>query len=52
MAKENNQNGNYEDDIYAASQKELIWMRFKKHKLAMAAGIVLIIMYALSLIHI
>ena len=49
MAKENHQNENYENEIYAASQKELIWMRFKKHKLAMAAGIVLIIMYALAI---
>lgn len=44
-----NENENYESKLYAASQKELIWMRFKKHKLAMAAGIVLIIMYTLAI---
>lgn len=49
MKNNNEENENYENEIYAASQKELIWMRFKKHKLAMAAGVVLIIMYTLAI---
>ena len=49
MKNKNEENENYESEIYAASQKELIWMRFKKHKLAMAAGIILIIMYTLAI---
>ena len=32
-------------DIYYASQMRLIWRKFKKHKLAVASGVVLIFMY-------
>lgn len=41
-------NKNIETEIYGASQSKLIWMRFRKHRLAMVAGIVLIIFYILA----
>ena len=34
-----------EDQVYVASQWQLMWWRLRKHRLAMGAGIVLIIMY-------
>lgn len=36
-------------DISIASQWKMIWWRFKKHKLAMGAGIVLLIIYILAI---
>lgn len=36
-------------NIYALPQWKLIWMRFRKHKLAMAASIVLIILYTMAI---
>lgn len=45
-----------EEAVYMETQAQLIWRKFKKHKLAMAGMIILIILYAvgffLSLIHI
>ncbi len=38
-----------EEQIYAASQWQLMWWRLRRHKLAMAAGIVLVIFYAVVL---
>ncbi len=37
-----------EERIYAASQWQLMWWRLRRHKLAMIAGIVLIIFYCLT----
>lgn len=34
---------------YTASQSQLIWRRFRKHKLAMGSAVVLIILYALAI---
>ena len=42
--------GNRTDErIYAASQWQLMWWRLRRHKLAMAAGIVLVIFYCVAL---
>ncbi len=38
-----------EERIYAASQWQLMWWRLRRHKLAMIAGIVLIIFYCLTI---
>jgi peptide/nickel transport system permease protein len=38
-----------EEKIYAASQWQLMWWRLRKHRLAMAAGIVLIMFYVVAL---
>lgn len=38
-----------DEDIYMASQWQLIWRRFKKHKLAMIAAGALIIIYTLAI---
>lgn len=35
--------------IYTASQRQLIWWRFRKHKLAMTGAVMLIIMYTLAI---
>jgi peptide/nickel transport system permease protein len=37
------------ESVYYASQRELIWKRFKRHKLAVAGGIVVILLYLLAL---
>ena len=37
------------EDVYIASQWQLMWWRLKRHKLAMGAGIVLIVMYVMVL---
>ena len=37
------------DDVYVASQWQLMWWRLKRHRLAMGAGIVLIVMYVMVL---
>ena len=34
-----------EDQVYVASQWQLMWWRLRKHRLAMGAGVVLVIMY-------
>ena len=36
-------------DVYVASQWQLMWWRLKRHRLAMGAGIVLIVMYVMVL---
>lgn len=38
-----------EERIYAASQWQLMWWRLRRHKLAMIAGITLIVFYSISL---
>jgi len=38
-----------QEELYYASQSKLIWMRFKKHKLALVAMSVLAILYSLSI---
>ena len=38
-----------EQRIYTASQSQLIWWRFRKHKLAMIGGVVLILLYLLAI---
>ena len=40
------QNG---ESAYYASQRELVWRRFKRHKLAIAGGIVVILLYLIAL---
>lgn len=37
--------------IAAASQWQLIWLRFKKHRLAMVGSFVLIVLYAMAIFH-
>lgn len=34
-----------EDNIFYATQWQLMWLKFKKHKVAMAAGVIIILMY-------
>lgn len=36
--------------IYGASQWQLIWMRFRRHKLAMLGGIVVLLIYLIALL--
>lgn len=38
-----------DDNIYTASQMQLIWWKFRKHKLAVCGGITLIIIYLLAI---
>jgi len=38
-----------EEKIYLASQWQLIWWRFRRHKLAIMSGIILIIIYLLAI---
>jgi len=38
-----------EEKIYLASQWQLIWWRFRRHKVAIASGIILIIIYLLAI---
>ncbi len=38
------------EKYYIASQWQLIWRKFHKHKLAMASGLVLILLYALAVL--
>ncbi len=37
-----------EERFFAASQWELMWRKFRKHKLALASGVVLIFLYAIA----
>ncbi len=39
-----------EKDIYVASQWKLMWWRFRKHKLAILAGVVLIMLYSMAIL--
>lgn len=46
IAEELDQSSVVKDErFYYASQSELVWWRFKKHKLAMIAGVLIIILY-------
>ncbi|HPC77860.1 MAG TPA: ABC transporter permease, partial [bacterium] len=38
-----------EEKVYLASQWQLIWWRFRRHKLAIISGIILIIIYLLAI---
>jgi len=38
-----------EDSIYYASQWQLIWWKFRRHKLAIVGGIVLFLLYILAI---
>lgn len=38
-----------EEKLYVASQWQLMWRKFKKHKLAMGGGIVLVILYLVAM---
>lgn len=49
MVLDKNQQQLAEEEIYMASQWELIWRRFKKHKLAMVGLGVLIVIYSLAI---
>jgi len=40
-----------QERIYVASQWQLIWWRFRRHKLAMIGSVVLVLLYAGSLFH-
>lgn len=46
MSKEEN---GAEERIYVASQWQLMWRKFRKHKLAMVGGVILIIFYILAI---
>ena len=37
-----------EERYYIASQQQLIWRRFKRHRLALVSGVILIVMYFLA----
>jgi len=39
----------YEEELYVASQWKLMWWKFKKHKMAIAAIVVLLILYLLAI---
>ena len=39
-----------EERIYTASQGKLIWWKFRKHKLAILGGIVLVLLYTLAIL--
>jgi peptide/nickel transport system permease protein len=39
----------YEEKIYTASQWQLIWRRFRRHRLAMIGGAILLVMYFLAI---
>ena len=39
-----------EERYYLASQRQLIWRSFVRHKLAFASGIVLILLYVMALL--
>jgi peptide/nickel transport system permease protein len=38
----------HEDSISIATQRQLIWWRFRKHKLAMASGVVILFFYLVA----
>jgi len=38
-----------EERIYVASQTQLMWWRFRKHKMAMISGIILIVLYTVGI---
>lgn len=38
-----------EEKLYTASQFQLIWWRFRKHRLAVFGGIVLVIIYLMAI---
>ncbi len=38
-----------EQQIYYASQKRLIWIRFKRHKLAVVGGVTIILLYLIAI---
>jgi peptide/nickel transport system permease protein len=48
MTKQNNHNE--EEKLYAASQWQLMWIAFRKHKLAVIGGVVLIIIYFCTIV--
>ena len=39
-----------EEKVAAATQLQLTWWRFRKHKLALASGIVVILFYLMALL--
>ncbi|GAB4567285.1 MAG: ABC transporter permease [Anaerolineae bacterium] len=39
----------YEEKIYVASQWELMWWRFRKHKMALVASGILVVLYTITL---
>jgi len=38
-----------EDSVFVATQWQLMWWRFRKHKLAMIAGVILLLLYCIAL---
>ncbi len=38
-----------EEQLYAPSQWQLMWWKFRRHKLAMAGGVILIIFYLVAI---
>lgn len=38
-----------EEKIFYATQWQLMWLKFKKHRVAMAAGIIIIFMYLVAI---
>lgn len=41
--------GTAEEKIYVASQRQLMWWRFRKHKMAIICSVILIIMYIVAI---
>jgi len=39
-----------EDKYYLASQWQLVWWKFKKHRLAVSGGIILVIFYLIAML--
>ncbi len=40
-----------EERLFVASQWSLMWLHFKRHKLALAGGIVIVVMYFMAIFH-
>lgn len=38
-----------EERVYVASQSQLMWWRFRKHKMAMVSGVILIVLYTVGI---
>ncbi len=42
--------GSADERVYVASQLQLMWWKFRKHRMAMVSGVVIILMYIVALI--
>lgn len=49
MIKKKNTDVSKEEEIYMETQWQLMWRKFRKHKLAMLGGIILILLYTVGI---